>query len=108
MIYSYFSHPNSVCMSYYTHLSFSLKLSRKLFVGTIKAFLHAIFPNIFITSSSDLLEELQNDFQKVGCKKEHNEKITYETYDKYYYKFDENVYPNNLYPTDINKSLQIE
>jgi hypothetical protein len=46
-----------------------MNLSRKLFVGSIQAFIHAIFPNIFITSSSDLVEELQDDFDTVGCDK---------------------------------------
>jgi hypothetical protein len=92
MIYSYFSHPNGVCMSYYTHFCFSINLSRKLFVGSIQAFVHAIFPNLFITSSSDLVEELQYDFYTVGCDKQDEKK----------------KYPNNLYPTDIDRSLKIE
>ena len=89
MIYSYFSHPNSVCMSYYTHFCFSINLSRKLFVGSIQAFVHAIFPNFFITSSSDLLKEMQDDFDTVGCDKQYEKK----------------KYPNNLYPTDLNRSV---
>ena len=89
MIYSYFSHPNSVCMSYYTHFRFSMNLSRKLFIASIQAFVHAIFPNIFITSSSDLVNELQYDFHTVGCDKQDEKK----------------KYPNNLYPTDLNRAL---
>lgn len=92
MIYSYFSHPNSVCMSYYTHFCFSMNLSRKLFVSSIQAFIHAIFPNFFITSSSDLLKEMKDDFETVGCD-----------------KIDEKTeFPNNLYPTDINRALKID
>ena len=92
MIYSYFSHPNSVCMSYYTHFCFSMNLSRILFIGSIKAFIHAIFPNFFITSSSDLLNNIQDDFDTVGCD-----------------KIDKEIeFPDNLYPTDLNRALNIE
>ena len=92
MIYSYFSHPNSVCMSYYTHFCFSINLSRKLFAGSIQAFVHAIFPHTFITASSDLVKELQDDFDSVGC-----EKIV-----------ENPEFPNNLYPTDVDRSLKNE
>ena len=92
MIYSYFSHPNSVCMSYCTHFCFSINLSRKLFIGSLKAFMHSIFPNFFITSSSDLLEELQADFKTVGC-----DKIG-----------DKLNFPDNLYPTDWDRALNNE
>lgn len=92
MIYSYFSHPNSVCMSYYTHFCFSMNLSRKLFIGSIQAFMHAIFPNFFITSSSDLLKEMQEDFDTVGCD-----------------KIDKQIeFPDSLYPTDLNRALKNE
>ena len=85
MIYSYFSHPNSVCMSYCTHFCFSINLSRKLFIGSLKAFMHSIFPNFFITSSSDLLEELQEDFKTVGC--------------------DKLDLPDNLHPIDLDRDV---
>jgi len=89
MIYSYFSHPNSVCMSYYTHFCFSMNLSRKLFIGSIQAFIHAIFPNVFITSSSDLLKDMQDDFDSVGCD-----------------KIDEtSEFPDCLHPTDLYRSI---
>ena len=77
-------------MSYYTHFCFSMNLSRKLFIGSIQAFIHAIFPNFFITSSSELLKKMQDDFDTVGC-------------DKIDGKID---FPNNLYPTDLNRSLK--
>ena len=69
MEYSYFSHPESVCMSYFDHFCFSLKLSKMLCVASYKAFIHAIFPNAYITSSSDLVDELKHEFDTVGCDK---------------------------------------
>lgn len=69
MIYSYFSHPNSVCMNYYQHFRFSMKLSTMFFIASIKSFIHAIFPTFFITSSSLLLEDLKKEFETVGCEK---------------------------------------
>ncbi len=67
MVYSYFSHPNNVCLSYYQHFRFSLKLSTMLFVASVQAFIHAIFPNYFITSSSVLSENLRKELESVGC-----------------------------------------
>ena len=63
MIYSYFSHPNNVCLSYYQHFRFSLKLSTMLFIASVRAFIHAIFPNYFITSSSVLSENLRKELE---------------------------------------------
>jgi hypothetical protein len=95
MIYSYFSHPNNVCLSYYQHFRFSLKLSTMLFVASVRAFIHAIFPNYFITSSSVLSENLRKELESVGCDiKEH---------DTQYYYFKDKTYPDNLYPTDLTR-----
>jgi len=67
MIYSYFSHPNNVCMDYFTHAWLSLTFSRKLFFGSIKAFIHAIIPSLFITSTSDLVKNINYKLKKSGC-----------------------------------------
>ena len=44
-MYSYFSHPNSLCMTYRKHLTLSLKYSKLLFIASIKAVIHAFLPN---------------------------------------------------------------
>ena len=67
--YSRFIHPNSVCMSYFEHMKFSLSLSGDFFVGSIKAFVHGIFPNYYITSSSDLVKNIDKKLSNAGCKK---------------------------------------
>jgi len=69
MKYSYFLHPEGVCMSYFEHFWFSLKLSKMLYIASCKAFIHAILPNKYITSSSNLIDELKIEFDTVGCNK---------------------------------------
>ncbi len=66
--HSYFSHPLRVCMSYSEHFWFSSRLGYKLAIGSMKAFIHAIYPDLFITSTSDLLVDIQEDMKKVGCR----------------------------------------
>ena len=64
----FFHHPNSVCLNYYTHLNFSLYVARTLFIGSFKALIHSIYPDVFITSTSELLVELNNEMKKIGCR----------------------------------------
>ncbi len=68
MKYSYFIHPNNVCMSYFEHFKFSMSLSVSFLVGSFKAFMHAIIPSMFITSSSDLIKDIDLKLKKSGCK----------------------------------------
>ena len=60
----FFKHPVQVNMTYFEHFKLSLHLSNILFKGSIKAFIHAIYPDIFITSTSDttklLIRKLKN------------------------------------------------
>jgi len=66
-VYSKFQHPQSVCMSYLDHCMFSLKLARYFAVGSMKAVVHAFFPSLYITSSTDLLVTMKEDMSKIGC-----------------------------------------
>ena len=61
-------HPQSVCMTYFQHFCFSLKLSLFFSKKSIQALVHAIFPNLYITSSSDTQKELSTIFKDVGCR----------------------------------------
>ena len=67
--YSRFIHPNSVCMSYFQHFKFSAGLSKDMFIGSYQAMIHAIFPNYYITSSTDLTKNLMKKLQNSGCSK---------------------------------------
>lgn len=68
MRFSYFIHPENVCMSYIKHLCLSMNFSKKLFISSIKAFIHAIIPSLYITSTSDLVDELKIILNTVGCR----------------------------------------
>ena len=68
MPYSYFAHPESVCMSYSKHCAFSLYLSYRFFLAATFALVHAIVPSVFITSSSDTIEELTRRMRAAGCR----------------------------------------
>lgn len=63
-----FIHPKKVCMTYYQHFCFSMNVSKKLFIGSVKSFIHALFPDVFITSTTDLLLILQEEMKQVGCR----------------------------------------
>ena len=66
--YSIFSHPNQVCMSYYKHMSFALDISKDLAIGSVQSFIHAFFPNLFITSTTDLNKKLTEKLNNSGCR----------------------------------------
>ena len=56
----YFEHPKQVCMTYFEHFKLSMKLSYLLGKGSFKALVHAFIPDKYITSTSDLVSEIQN------------------------------------------------
>lgn len=62
-------HPNSVCMTYIVHLSFSLKLSGLFLKSSVEAFIHAIFPFLCITSSSNNTKKIIKILENSGCRK---------------------------------------
>ncbi len=62
-----FHHPRDVCMTYMTHMKLSLYFSYRLFVGSMKAFVHAFIPDVYITSTSDLSTELYKVLKSSGC-----------------------------------------
>ena len=65
-----FNHPTDVCMSYKEHMYFALNLSLELFIGCIKSTIHAFIPDLFITSTGDLLKKLDDKLKNSGCKNE--------------------------------------
>ena len=60
----FFKHLAQVNMTYFEHFKLSMNLSNILFQGSIKAFIHGIYPDIFITSTTDttklLIRKLKN------------------------------------------------
>ena len=67
--YSIFDHPNKNCMSYLEHAKLSLTFSGMLFVGSIKAFIHAVIPDVYSKSTTDLIQEIDSMISKAGCHK---------------------------------------
>ena len=55
-------------MTYFQHFCFSTKLGINLLIGSYKAFMHALIPYFYTTSTSDLVEYLEKEMKSVGCK----------------------------------------
>jgi len=51
---------NNICFIYFQHFKFSMLLSIQFFIASYKAFIHAIFPFLFITSSTDINNIIKN------------------------------------------------
>ena len=67
IIKKFCDHPRKVCMTYLQHFRFSMKLSSIFFISSIKAFIHALFPFWFVTSTTDTVTYIQNQLKNVGC-----------------------------------------
>ena len=59
-----FKHLKDVNMTYFEHMKFSLFLSFTFLKASFGAFVHAIYPDIFITSSTETLELLNIEMKK--------------------------------------------
>ena len=67
-MYSYFTHPNNVCMNYFNHFKISINYSKQLFIASLKAFIHAIFPSVYITSTTNTINNINNQLKINNCK----------------------------------------
>lgn len=54
-----FEHLHEVGMTYGEHARFSLSLAWQFAVASVKAIVHALYPDVWITSSTDTLEDMQ-------------------------------------------------
>ena len=61
-------HPNSVCLTYYTHFKLSMTLSVKFAIASFKALIHAFLPPIFISSSTHVVSEINEILIENKCK----------------------------------------
>ena len=62
--YTFFTHLNKVNMSYFEHMKHSLSLSKLYFEGGAKAIIHAVYPNIYETSSTDIQKKIYQRLNK--------------------------------------------
>lgn len=63
------NHLPKVCMTYFQHFLFSTGLAINLFIGSLKAGVHAFIPCLYTTSTSLLLPSLQEQMKNAGCNK---------------------------------------
>ena len=69
-----FEHPKQVCMTYLQHAFFSLEMSLFFLFGSLAGIGHAIYPDIFVTSTTDTVNYIQKRLNESGCRKEKEEK----------------------------------
>jgi hypothetical protein len=62
------NHPKSVCMSYFEHLKFSFLFGVFFLKKSCQAFIHAFFPNLYITSTSDSVKQIEDELKNAGCR----------------------------------------
>ena len=67
---NFFSHPQEVCMSYFQHMKLSLYFSWIFSKASVLAFIHAFFPDTFITSTSDTNKQIEKILKESGCRGE--------------------------------------
>ena len=63
-----FKHPKDVCMNYFEHMKFAMNISLRLFVGSVQSFVHAIIPDMFVDSTSELINTIDYMLKNSGCK----------------------------------------
>ena len=61
-------HPKSVCMSYSEHFRLAFGFSFYFFKKSIQSLIHAIYPNLYITSTTDCIEEIKIKLEDKGCR----------------------------------------
>lgn len=67
-------HPQQVCMTYWEHCQFSLKMSYYLGLGSVKAIIHAFLPNYCTTSTTETAKLIQDQLSTSGCRKSEGQK----------------------------------
>ena len=62
-------HLDNVCMDYFEHFCLSMYFSGNLFLGSIKAFIHAWVPCWFRSSTTSIVNHIKFVINNVGCMK---------------------------------------
>ena len=63
-----FKHLKEVKMSYMDHFNFSLGLSKEFLIASYQALIHAIYPDFFITSSTDSVKKIEKQISELRSK----------------------------------------
>ena len=64
-----FKHLREINMDYFEHMHVSLNYAFILFVSCIKAFIHSFIPDLFITSTSECIIEINNKLERHTMKR---------------------------------------
>jgi len=67
-----FKHLRDVCMSYSEHMRHSHRLGVLFIKAGLKAFIHGIWPAVFVTSSSDTIKVAGELMNGAGCREVDN------------------------------------
>ena len=63
----FFHHPSTVCMTYAEHARFSLGLAWSLALASGAAVIHALWPDVLVTYTSDTISALRRRILESGC-----------------------------------------
>jgi len=58
------AHPHRIGETYLQHMRFALKFGSKMILGGCACLIHAIFPFLFQTTGSRMIQYLQENFSK--------------------------------------------
>jgi len=64
IIKAFTEHPKSIGENYWQHFRFAFHISLECIKISVLAFIHAIFPFLFLTTASDRLEKIWEAIQK--------------------------------------------
>lgn len=63
-----FTHPKEVCMTYWEHFCLSMNFAKIFGIASVRALIHAIYPDIYITSTTDATSEVKKILKTKGCR----------------------------------------
>jgi len=64
-----FQHLREIKMDYFEHMFVSLNYSLILFISCIKALIHSFIPDLFVTSTSECIIEINNKLERHNMKR---------------------------------------
>jgi hypothetical protein len=57
-------HPSKFNMNYFQHFTYAIKLSAKLAYASCCLIIHAVYPNFFENTATDIIKEIYNERHK--------------------------------------------
>ena len=69
----FFQHPTHLSMTNFQHARLSMNFSYMFLKASKEAFIHAIYPDKYITSTSDTVKEITKILEESGCRESHKD-----------------------------------